>query len=255
MAETVLDRRTQVADLAAAVVADARERQHVHRLVGEQARDAVRQLDLAAGAALRSLELAEDGRRQDVTPDDGQVRRRVLRARLLDDPRDALRAVRLGLHGHDAVAAGLVARHGLDAEDARPMLLEVPAHLLEAADLAVDEIVGQVHEERLVADGAFRAQHGVAEAERDALAARRCRSPRAGRCRERAPSSSVLPASISCRSSSASVSKWSSIARFDEPVTNTRRSAPAAERLFHRVLNQRLVDDRQHLLRRRFRGR
>ena len=60
MAQTVLDRRAQIAELAAAVVADADERQHVHRLVRDQGRDAVRQLNLAARAALRALELAED---------------------------------------------------------------------------------------------------------------------------------------------------------------------------------------------------
>ena len=126
MAQTVLDRRAQVADLAAAVVADARERQHVHRLVGEQARDAVRELDLAAGAALRALELREDRRRQDVAADDREVRRRVLPAsasRRCASTRCAPRL--LGLHGDDAVAAGLLVRHGLDAEHARAVLLEV----------------------------------------------------------------------------------------------------------------------------------
>ncbi len=127
MAQTVLDRRAQIADLAAAVVADAGERQHVHRLVRHQGRDTVRQLDLAAGTALRALELREDGRRQDVAADDGEIRRRVGRLRLLDDARDALRAARLLLHGHDAVAAGLIARHRFDAEHARAVLLEVHA--------------------------------------------------------------------------------------------------------------------------------
>ena len=45
------------------------------------------------------------------------------------DDHDALRAVRLLLHSDDAVAAGLITRHRFDAEHARPMLLEVRAHL------------------------------------------------------------------------------------------------------------------------------
>ena len=55
MAQAVLDRRPQVADLAAAVVTNPGERQHVHRLIGEQRRDPVRQLDFPARPALRAL--------------------------------------------------------------------------------------------------------------------------------------------------------------------------------------------------------
>jgi len=50
------------------------------------------------------------------------------------------------------------------------MLLEVSAHLLEAPYLAVDQVVGKMHEERLVADGVLRTEDGVTEPERDALA-------------------------------------------------------------------------------------
>src|SRR5690606_15413047 len=47
MTQRVLDSGTQVADLASAVVARAVERPHVDRLVRQQCRDAVRQLDFS----------------------------------------------------------------------------------------------------------------------------------------------------------------------------------------------------------------
>src|SRR6185436_18893398 len=62
--ETELDGRLQVTELRAAIVALALERIREDGLVGEQRRDAVRQLDLTAGAARRRLELVVDTRGQ-----------------------------------------------------------------------------------------------------------------------------------------------------------------------------------------------
>ena len=76
----------------------------------------------------------------------------------------------------------------------------------------------------------------------------RCSWRRTARCPAAASSRSCLPCAASSCSSSWSVSKWSSIARLAEPVMKTSFSAPACQRLFDRVLDQRLVDDRQHLL-------
>ena len=56
--QTELDGRLEVAELRAAIVALAFERVRVDRLVGQQRRDAVRELDLAAGTAPDRLELA-----------------------------------------------------------------------------------------------------------------------------------------------------------------------------------------------------
>src|SRR5262249_37749121 len=116
VAQTVLDGGAQISDLAAAVVANAGERQHVHGLVVHEAGNAVGQLDLTACAALSLLELGEDAGRQDVAADDREIRRRILRLRLLNDACDALRATRLLLHGNDSVAASLIRRHRLHAE-------------------------------------------------------------------------------------------------------------------------------------------
>src|SRR5258706_202721 len=72
----------------AAVVARALELVAVDRLLLHEGFDRVRQLDLAAGAARGRLELVEDLRRQDVAPDDGEVRWSVCRRGLLDEPGD-----------------------------------------------------------------------------------------------------------------------------------------------------------------------
>src|SRR5690606_17158403 len=85
MPQRILDGGAQIADLAAAVVPGAMERPDVHRLVREQRGDAVGQLNLAARASTGALELVEDGGCQHVTADDGEVRRRLFRPRLLDD--------------------------------------------------------------------------------------------------------------------------------------------------------------------------
>ncbi len=134
------------------------------------------------------------------------------------------------------------------------MLLEVLAHLLEAADLAVDEIVGQVHEERLVADGALRAQHGVAETERDALphedAGRRGRDDVANEAEQ------IVLAGLGQLPLELGIGVEMVLdGAFRRAGDEHQALGACSEGLFHRVLNQRLVDDRQHLLRRRLGGR
>src|SRR5690349_7265190 len=74
--ERHLDRRLQPAERRARVVAGALELVRVHGLLRHERLDGIRQLDLAAGAALGLLELVEDLRRQDVPTDDGERRRR-----------------------------------------------------------------------------------------------------------------------------------------------------------------------------------
>ena len=59
---------------------------------------------------------------------------------------------------------------GLHTEDAALARLEDARHLREARFLGVDEVVGEVHEKRLVADDGPRAQHGVAESRADTAA-------------------------------------------------------------------------------------
>src|SRR5690606_3404471 len=167
--QRILDGRAQVPDLAAAVIAPAVERPDVDGLVGEQRGNAVRELNLAARAAPGMLELLEDRRRQHVAADDSEIRRRFLRPRLLDDLLDALASGPVRHDSDDAVAAGLIAGHRLDAEQRAAVLLKLVVHLPEARNVAVDQIVRKVHEEGLVADRRSRAEHRMPESERYAL--------------------------------------------------------------------------------------
>ena len=134
------------------------------------------------------------------------------------------------------------------------MLLEVLAHLLEAADLAVNEIVGQVHEEWLVADGALRAQHGVAEAERDALPHED--AGRLGRDDVANEAEQIVLAGLGQLPLELGIGVEVILdGAFRRARDEHQALGACIECLFHRVLNQRLVDDRQHLLRRCFGGR
>src|SRR5206468_727169 len=83
--ETELDVRLQEAELLPDVVAAGREDPTEDGFGLEEQRDRVGELVLAADARLDALERVEDGRCEDVPPDHGQVRRRLVRLRLLDD--------------------------------------------------------------------------------------------------------------------------------------------------------------------------
>ena len=77
---------------------------------------AIRQLDLAAGAGLDSLDRGEDLRSQHVPADDGQVGRGIGGFRLLDHVADPIQAVAAavvadGFGIHDAIGGDVLARH------------------------------------------------------------------------------------------------------------------------------------------------
>src|SRR5579871_2626763 len=97
MPQSKLDGRLQIAELAAAVVALAREAIGVHRLLAHERGDAVRQLDLSARAAPDALEMLEDRGRQDIAPDDREVRGGRRGFGLLDDASNAARRRLVGL--------------------------------------------------------------------------------------------------------------------------------------------------------------
>ncbi len=123
-------------------------------------------------------------------------------------------------------------------------------HLLEAADVAVDEIVGEVHEERLVADGLLRAEHGVAEPERHALTHED--AGRFGRDDVADERQQVVLTGLGQLALELGIGVE---VIFDRALRRARDEDEAlgagVERLLDGVLDQRLVDDRQHLLRRR----
>ena len=78
--------------------------------------------------------------------------------------------LRVRLDRDDAVARDVLARHALDREHRTVDPIEHVDQLLDRRRIGVDHIVAEDDGERLVADQLARDQHGVAEAERLALA-------------------------------------------------------------------------------------
>ena len=89
MLERVFDIGLQVSELAATVEALALEPVGVHGFIVHETRDAIGELDLAAGALADALEMVEHARRQQVAADYREVGRRLVRLGLLDDALDA----------------------------------------------------------------------------------------------------------------------------------------------------------------------
>src|SRR3982751_3246203 len=102
MPHAELDRGLEVAELGAAVEAPPRQAHRERALLREQRRDAVGELDLAAGAWRHLREHLEDPIGEDVAPDHREVGRRVLRLGLLDDAVDARRIALYLVDGDDA---------------------------------------------------------------------------------------------------------------------------------------------------------
>ena len=141
----------------------------VHRLFVQQTRDAVGELDLATGTAADARQMVEHPRHQEITSDDRQRRGRLRGFRLLDDRGDALRHTP-ALRRHDAITVGLGARHRLATDHAAATPGVHRSHLREHRRLCIDEIVGEMHEERLLAHRRSGAEHGMTETERRRLA-------------------------------------------------------------------------------------
>jgi hypothetical protein len=70
---------------------------------------------------------------------------------------------------NDPPAADVGGGHLHDADDRHVLAPRHVRHLLHHRHFGVDEIVGEDHRERLVADDGRRAQHGVAQSERFGL--------------------------------------------------------------------------------------
>ena len=253
MRQRVVDGGLQIAELAAAVITGAHETVCVHRLLVEQSGDAVGELDLAARAASDALEVIEDARREQVAPHHRQRRGCSGRPRLLDDAVDAPR-VAAALRGDDAVFAGLGTGHDLATDHARlPGRVDI-GHLRQHRLLGVDEIVGEMHEERLVAHRRPRAEHRVAETERRRLAdvdAGGIARQHAAQLTQQVRLALLLEQLLELLVGVEVVLDGALGGAGDEHQPARARG----EGFLDRVLDQRLVDDRQHLLRARLGGR
>jgi hypothetical protein len=246
--------RLEVTDLRAAVVAPALEFVGVHVLLAQQPADAVGELDLAARARARVLEEMEDARRKDVAADDSQRRGRFLGFGLLHHRGDLRDPLRDFLRGDDAVRRRVLARDVLDRDHAAAVLRVHLHHLLHHRRRRVDEVVGEDHGERLVAHEVARAEHGVAQAERLGLP-----HIRAGHARGQEPAHFLQQLRLAVR-----LQLGLELVGLVEMVLDGALAAAGDEdevgdagvhRFFHRVLDERLVDDGQHLLGRSLGGR
>jgi hypothetical protein len=134
----------------------------------EQPGDAVGELDLAPGAATYAREVIEHLGHQQVAADHGQGRGRLGGSGFLDDGGDALCGAP-PLRRDDAVLVGLGSRYDLAADDAAAALRVYGRHLREHRLRGIDEIVGEMHEERPVAHRRPRAEDRMPEPERRGL--------------------------------------------------------------------------------------
>ena len=150
-----------------------------------------------------------------------------------------------------AVAARLLARHLDDRDDIAAGLVIGVDHLLEAGRVADHQIVDQHHRERLVADQMARAPHRMAETERALL-------PRIGDLAR--PPAATIAARRAARSLPRSRKRRFQLVGDVEMVFERALAAAGDEielldagglRLLDRVMDQRPVDHRQHLLRHR----
>ena len=155
-------------------------------------------------------------------------------------------------NGNHAVARNLVTRHPLDREHRTIETLKHVNHLLDRRRLRIDHIVAEEHRERLVADQFARHQHRVAEAERLALA----HVGKIDHVRDLADLGELI----------ALAARLEKCLQFDRDVEMIldRVLAPTGDqdngigarrdRLLHAILDDRFVDQREHLLRLRLRG-
>src|SRR5439155_13375251 len=154
------------ARLVAGIEAAAGEADGVGRPPLAQAPEGVGELDLAAMVWRRLPENGEDVRRQDVPPDDGEVGRRRLGCRLLDQVLHEIHVVGDLGPADDAVQGELARGYAFHREDGLAVALVDGEELADARWVGDDDVVAEEDGEGLVADQGERAQDGVAEAER-----------------------------------------------------------------------------------------
>ena len=199
------------------------------------------------------LRLFEGRTGEQVAADDREVGRRVRRLRLLDHAADARVVAGRVIGRHDSVAAGLAARNLLHADDAAARLQVAVPHLGQHRHARVDQVVGQVHEKWLVADHGMRAQHGMAEAERRGLA-----DVDAGRVGGQDAPQQVDEILLTLLRERRLQLRVGVEMVFDGALGTAgdehQQSRTRGQRFLRRVLDEGLVDDRQHLLRARLGG-
>ena len=157
------------------------------------------------------------------------------------------------LRRDDAVAAGLLGRDLHDRDDRAVVLVVGVDQLADARPVADDHVVGQDHRERLVADQVLGHQHRVAEAELLLLAD----VGDLGEVADRPDLAEHLDVALLLEQVLELVGEVEVV--LDRPLLaggdDDDLLDPGGDGLLDRVLDDRLVDQRQHLLRLRLGGR
>ena len=194
-------------------------------------------------------DLVEHAGRQHVAAGDAQARRRASRARA--SRRSGSTSIRRSLDRRArrrCRSAACARRHFLHGEDRGAPAANCSTICVSTGGAADHQVVGQQDGERLVADQAARAQHGVAQAERLRLAHVEHSMSSGLTLTHHARAARACPLASRLASSSKVMSKWSSMARLWRPVTKIMSPDAGGVGLLDGVLDQGLVDDRQHLL-------
>jgi hypothetical protein len=160
----------QVVELVAHVEAALLEHEAVHGLLLDEQGDGVGELDLLVGARLHPLEAVEDLGGEDVPAHHGQVGRRLLGSRLLDDAEDPHQRLVERLGEGAPVGADLAAGKLLEGHDRPAVALVDGHHVGEDGGVGRHDVVAQHDHEGLVAHVLAGHRHGVAEAAGLALA-------------------------------------------------------------------------------------
>ena len=190
--------------------------------------DGVGELEFAAGAGGDAFDHFEDARGEDVAADDGVLRGLGAGFGLFYHVLDGEEAWVFGVGGDVEAAVGLdgVAFYDFGAEDAGLGLVEGFDHLLHAGGGGVYDVVGEEDGEGLVADDLFGHEDGVAEAEGFGLAD----VDDLGELGDGLGDFEEAVLFLAAReaSSSADLSKWSSMVDLPRPVTMMISVQPAA---------------------------
>ena len=150
----------------AAVIALPLKAQPVERGASQHFLHGIGELDLAAGAGLLLVQMAEDLRHEYVATDQRQTRRCVLRGRLLDHALGLNRATVILTDVEDAVAIGVILRHFHHRNHIAPGFLVQVDHFLKAGRIALQELIHQQDGKRLVPHQVACAPDGVTKAKR-----------------------------------------------------------------------------------------
>ena len=194
------------------------------------------------------FEQFEDARREDVAADDGLLRRRVFELRLLHHAGAVVdaRVFGIGRAGQHAVGGDGGAFDGLRSQHGPAALVEDVDHLLQAGDLGVDHIVGQDDGEGFIADQFLGAENGVAQAERLLLAHVADARQRGDTARDR--EQFLLAAALERRVELEAEVEVVFHGAFAAAGDDDDVLDAGGNGLFDAVLDDGLVDQRQHLL-------